>query len=489
MFKNIAQLSYTLQEQKDFEQTLKLASSINDKIALWKLQGIEFNSFLALQEIYKLNPKAEELNLFLGRVVNIIEEDLNYSLQKTDRLLDSGHTNFYLDRNHTLQEFNEIFTFIHEVANKNNTDKPYAWHAAAGYLASLQQQSQTADHHFKLSVQKAPKNSLVQDQLRVLQLVHFLEKIELIQTHHKKWIEPELQWLFNRDKHSSRLRTHAVRAYVLKKLSYLHHQNEEPYLAQFTSTYFDKAFYLSQQHLDGLINKMKQANSWERALLKHFPFTVNEVKKTKGILFFYQEKIDSAIIYLSQVDFEAYEKMNDFVFETNTQDCIHCYDYYKEGYHKLEFLRRVKLIKDNIAKKHNLSYNYYQLANAYYNTSYFGNHRGFGGEILLGTPNLSFYYPNTWMGQAEMYPILQNDIALKYYKLAAENSRDQEFKATCYFRAAKCEQNNWIRTHGDRAPNEGTTYYFDLLKEKYAKTQYYQEIIQECEYFRTYLKK
>jgi hypothetical protein len=59
------------------------------------------------------------------------------------------------------------------------------------------------------------------------------------------------------------------------------------------------------------------------------------------------------------------------------------------------------------------------------------------------------------------------------------------------FMLAKCEQNEWYLTKayknykGDFKAGSN----FVSLKANYAQTKYYQEIIKECGYFRTYLAK
>jgi hypothetical protein len=61
---------------------------------------------------------------------------------------------------------------------------------------------------------------------------------------------------------------------------------------------------------------------------------------------------------------------------------------------------------------------------------------------------------------------------------AATLSSNKELKAKAVFMAAKTEQNKGF------APPEK---YFDMLKDSYADTQYYQEIIRECARFKSYM--
>jgi hypothetical protein len=73
-----------------------------------------------------------------------------------------------------------------------------------------------------------------------------------------------------------------------------------------------------------------------------------------------------------------------------------------------------------------------------------------------------------------------------YYDKALTLSKDPEFSAKCCFMAAKCEQNRFFIS-SEYTGDFRAGLYFKVLRARYAKTKYYQEIIKECGYFRTYL--
>jgi hypothetical protein len=96
-----------------------------------------------------------------------------------------------------------------------------------------------------------------------------------------------------------------------------------------------------------------------------------------------------------------------------------------------------------------------------------------------------------WLGYyrpTRKSPFMYCDQGLEYYQKAMELSKDKEFRAKCCFMAAKAEQNAFFinkpaKYMGDfRAGN-----YFHLLKGSFHDTQYYQEVINECGYFNTFV--
>lgn len=115
--------------------------------------------------------------------------------------------------------------------------------------------------------------------------------------------------------------------------------------------------------------------------------------------------------------------------------------------------------------------------------SYYGNARDFYGTAHGNIPDSS--------------PIsLDMQLAEKYYKRAMELSADKELKAKACFMAAKTEQNRCFNAAAKNTNSSSeqpepvhSPVYFKLLKSSYANTCYYQEIIRECGYFRSYLKR
>jgi hypothetical protein len=121
----------------------------------------------------------------------------------------------------------------------------------------------------------------------------------------------------------------------------------------------------------------------------------------------------------------------------------------------------------------------FDLANGFYNMSYYGN-----GRDIYDTDhhNLGPRYDRE--RDAELS--LNMNLAEKYYVQALNLTSNPEFKARAAFMAAKTEQNRFYNTERDvKAPQPHT--YFKMLKDLLSNTKYYSEIISECGTFRKYL--
>jgi hypothetical protein len=89
--------------------------------------------------------------------------------------------------------------------------------------------------------------------------------------------------------------------------------------------------------------------------------------------------------------------------------------------------------------------------------------------------------------------------AIKYYTLALNAAQTDEQRAKAQYLLAKCQRNEWFnRTFyssetGRFSGNERKADFnawagFKALKQ-YSNTKYYGEVLKECGYFNTYIKK
>ena len=174
----------------------------------------------------------------------------------------------------------------------------------------------------------------------------------------------------------------------------------------------------------------------------------------------------------------------------NIKDCHDCdaKALISNPYTKHSFTKRMlELEKELKTNPKNRAENYYVLANAYYNMTYFGN------SWML----VDFYRSHISESYSPNY--IDCSKAEDYYLKAMTISSDKEFQARCLFMAAKCEQNRFYIDKGffqgtiyyypydcERNPHikkENYRMYFKNPNDKYSKTDFYKEALKECKYF------
>src|SRR5690606_11087906 len=106
-------------------------------------------------------------------------------------------------------------------------------------------------------------------------------------------------------------------------------------------------------------------------------------------------------------------------------------------YTSLSMLRKMKEMKTNIEVGNDVYNNALLLANAYYNTSYFGNARAFYYNSIFGEWGSNYISKEN---QSKLFDLSQ---AKKYYELAFKAASDNEQRAMISYMLAKVERNEF----------------------------------------------
>ena len=162
-----------------------------------------------------------------------------------------------------------------------------------------------------------------------------------------------------------------------------------------------------------------------------------------------------------------------------------------EAISKLDLAKELNTLYEK-AKSTNDALSYLKLGTAYYNLSYYGT----AWEL--------FSYYRDFVNVNGFY---DNSIALNFLKQAITiGLKNKELEAKAYFMAARCELNLFTQNYGTIPNNsfpdqkyfdefmvdikqQGFQNNFASLKNLYSATQFYKEIISECNYFSYYVKR
>ena len=141
---------------------------------------------------------------------------------------------------------------------------------------------------------------------------------------------------------------------------------------------------------------------------------------------------------------------------------------------------------------------FYQLGNAYYNMSYFGDSWNLMDSFRSGK---NWKYTNkenryiTAESELGNIELMNLDKARRYYNTTLELAKNPELAARACFMLAKCDLNDFYLdpeteyTHYNnevpRVPEEYFKHYAKLIDE-YSETEFYKMIIEECKFFEAY---
>lgn len=496
------------------KEVSKLAKTLptSQQAALWAMQGYYGNAMNAMKEIYAVQPSSKHIDFLLSRYVNILENEVNvYSNTWEPRAMKSVAE--YRKNIQKSIDKSDI-QWIQKVAKEGKVSNPFIWNTASGYLASMSADFSKASEFFNAS-KSLVKTTSQRDQLRLLNLMNEVAKTDKMDNSVENRLLADLKWLYyevDEISHADKedMRYYYATTWTKQYLSMLYKQQKENVLSELV--FSKKGFYKDQKQSEAMERFLLKTDktSWEKLWETNYEFNLADIYESRAIYLFYQNKIDQAI--------EVFEKIpvvqkRDYNWETNRyetnnvdykkillpgnpfngkiKDCNDCDHAAKQSvkYSQLEFLYKVKEMQDKIAAGEDVFNNALLVGNAFYNASYFGNARAFYYNAIVGEHGIS-------IGSEHQEMLLSMQWAKKYYELAKNVASTQEQKAKMAYMLAKVERNDFYTTNYFMRPNGYWGYGeimfkkwkgFEELKNQYADTQYYQEVIAECGYFRKYL--
>ena len=485
MFKSSAYLSFHPMEEADWKASLAMAKSTREKNVLWHLLGIYADPLRAMKEIYKTQPESDLLDLLLVRAVNIEEEKFVPRRFFKGGSMNDSAMNFNKD-----QIDIKLFNFIKSVAEKGNTHKPSVWNLAAGYFNIVFGEYQKADQYLNKVLKTAATDTLVLKQAKLLQITSHIERTAKPDAIFEENILAELIELKNEKEPG--LRNLNAYEWALKRLSEIYAQNNDVVRSECLNAMRNPHFYNDTTQAAMMMAFMDKPNKtkFEEFILSVHPYKKGDIIDYQAIQLAYHYRLEEALAKYKTNNITGGELPgNPFTIHINDcHDCDHA-NPNKTTYTKVSFLERmIKLQKDVNQNTAEAARSSFLLANGYYNMSYFGNARAMYQTNITGFVDMYPFYSYDDYTPLANLAIYDCSLAQKYYHRAMELSTDREFKAKCCFMAAKCEQNLFFMNKPKNyAGDFKAGSYYGMLKADYANTRYFNEIIKECGYFRTYM--
>ncbi|MBB5440684.1 hypothetical protein HDC92_004387 [Pedobacter sp. AK017] len=481
--------SFHPQEEADWQKTLQLAKTSSEKATLWQMLGINYDPQRAVTEIVRLDPKSEKLDLLLARIINITEyQDDNYYQTEPDTAAKST-----LKQNTTL---------VSSIALKNNTAKPYFWNLAAGYLNFIGGNYAASRTFYQAAKKQLPKgDKLVMAQYKILDWTLFVKELKKIDANAEiKMIEP-LNWfsdLYQGKDTIASLRFNKALRESISDIAELYKKQGDVVKANAFKSYHE--FYMNNQNIVQMIAFLQKPGktAFEQTMLRYYPFEQHDLYYHQSLVQVYQDKIDAAITLMNKSKSSGYlMPSNPFNMRINDcHDCDHALKQPKELY-ALDVLKAMQKMEAEIKTGKNVYNNAFLLANAFYNITFYGNARTFFQTRIMNADGATpFDIPEVFKPM-----LLSAKIAERYYLLAASAANSKEQKARCIFMASKCERNESYNKGYINPDKKDMNYWnsdiepvffgghFAALKNQYKDTRFYQEILKECGYFKSYNNK
>ena len=388
---------------------------------------------------------------------------------------------------------------VTKIAKSNKTNQPYLWNVAAGYLETLNGNFKQADKNFEEAENKMPKTPLAISQVRLLRFVNNLSKIDQLNPENEKTILADLSWLyFELPKNPiENFRYENAASWSKNYLATLYRTKKNTVMTEIFKP--ESNFYDKEEQLFAMKAFLSKENKTEIEKIGASIYAIKlaDINYFQGTKATFQNKISEAIAFLNQADGKEKNVFLGNPFLGTIKDCHDC-DHQakqKKKYTMLDFLTTIQKMQSNVDKKIDVYNNCLLLGNAFYNISHFGNGRIFHEGSIAGFGSTPDFFRDPIR---EM--ITDCSLAKAYYQKAFEAAKNDEQKAKTQYMIAKCERNDYynIKYYSPKVSswdiqddkiNFIAWQGFKNIKANYSKTKYYKEIIKECGYFKTYVRK
>jgi hypothetical protein len=459
--------SFHPQEESDWQESLRLAKSDREKAVLWQLLGIGADGLRAMREIYALDPHSDLLPLLLVREVTHAELAANLTGQAYAPEGGPG-------------ESKELLAFVAAVAEKGTVAKPWAWDLAAGHLHALAGELEAARRCLDRAEKRLPGNEAIQRQARLSRLFAELQAMKTADPAAEPMLAAELAWVKGETAGTwAPSRATAFFAWAKGRLSGLYREKDDLVTALCLQDATEEPLYADSTRVGRLMAFLEKSNksAFEAFAAGEYGYGRADLVEVQGLNALYAGDVGEAMRLLDQVGGDT---LPADPFEIHIRD-NHDADAERAGhtkYTKAEAVRRLAgLLADAKADPARAPQLYFEVANAFYNITYFGNSRAMyetAGDHFVSLPRIE-----------------DTSRAESFYRKAMELSTDREFRAKAAFMAAKCELGAF---YSSRKPAQaGTDFiagqWFKTLRDDFSDTQYYLEVIHECGYFKTYVEK
>lgn len=483
--------SFRIRTDAQWEDLLQRCTNDEERATLYAIRAGESNSKVLeeMREIFRLDRDNHHLEVLLVKAVtrmekNLLGEDFNRFRRENRRY-------------HNIpdpaagQDIISLQTFVRRVRQAEVQARPLLWQFAEGYLALLAGDLYTAQEVFA-DLKPRIKDPLLEEQLRAIQLVMEVLQIEQVTNRTENRLA-EIKY-----DNALYQRYDDFRDLIFDKITALYRaDNKVGKLYLHLYDLEDLIVHPEIPVIDSLLTWVNRSdlNRQERALLrKAESYSLrSDLIDLKGMLQLSQGNQIPAVETLKQLDNvvkDDYVRINPF--EERLIDCINCArrDSFRRYNREQIILRMQELQYKALADQNRGARNFYLIGLGLYNMTYFGYAWEGMDKFRSGSslkkrpqgndPNVR-PHPNYPNGNLEVFDC---SYALEYFERAIQLAKDPELAAKAAFMAAKCEQNQYFAYGGEQ-----TFAYFNLLRNEYSNTRFYQRAIAECKYFEAFTTK
>jgi hypothetical protein len=431
-------------QQADWQQTLAQATSVQEKVELWRLVGLKLDALPAMEQIVALDPRSPRLALLAVREINRAEAT-TADLAALERLCGT-------------------------LADNPVTDRRWLFDLVAGHAAALRGEALEARRRLDRARAARPRDPLVAKQAAASLALALARTCGRPEAKCEDELARDIGQL---DAGFSRWNT--VRTRVRATLSAGYHARGRCVEAELFGAGACANRWSEPRFVESMIARVSApSGAFDRFMIEGAQYKRDDLRTELALLQFQRGDFKTARRQFREKGVGALPLGTDpFVIHIlDCHDCDHT-AYAKATWTRASFaLRMIDLRARAERPGEEGAAAAFELGNGYYNITWFGNARSFLGDTHIKAD----------INEAE-----------KWYRRAFDAFPDREDKAQAAFMAAKSELARLIPPASltqydppDRVPVPST--WFPIIRE-FSDTKYYGEILRECGHYRRWAER
>ncbi len=452
-----AVFEFAPKDEADWKEALRLATSVKDKIALWRVVGIRKDGLVGTREILALDPKSSDAALLIVRELTKLEE------RRPDRSSD------WQPDPKDVAAMNRSLGVIEKLALdqiRKGGDRPWLMELIAGHIAAIRGDLATTRARIGRALAAQPNNK------RVISQVNASLALAISRNWKVGDVGIETELANSIAKISEFSRTRAVTDEVRDRLAALYLKAGKPAIAEM----------LKKE----TITRVEDGKPPPKPLWRDLTFIKDLMARETSPKTPFEQFVAAGTYTKDELQFEIAMRL---LFDGEFVGAQAAYD--KKRSQKMSqdpFVLKIKDSYDADRAKYRGNWTYASVLARLIELDArvkAGGEAGAEAAILIGNAiyNLTWYGISKWMIEGSHAGAAGDAaLAMRYFKKAHDLSSNRELKTRAAYFAAKSELlvrlDDAPDPDADMAPPLPKTWY-PILK-SYKGTRYYKDVIKEC---------
>ena len=493
--------SFMLRNDEEWEACLLLCQNDEERSMLYAIRAYEKDSraIEEMQAIYKMDPSSKFLEMLLVKEIRELEKDL-LGVEFNDNR--KGNKRYHRRPKSDAGEYViELQDLARQYWEEKEVKRPKLWQMAEGYLELIAGDYYAASQTLR-EVQKYTTNPHMEEQLEVLllaaQIGGFGEPTDSVETIAYN-IRKGNEWY---------LKYPSFPDYMRDKFTAMYEEMKRPGKA--FRCQHELADLRPNPQEDIILDLMKIFQESDPSPLERLfsenpdgSSIKNDLHDLRALIYMQDNNFEAAFEELREIPRTRWGDYGVFdPFRATLKDCISCphskdsIDLYTRG----AVVERILDLQYQIrARPDSNAVFYLEIGVALYNMTYFGHswnvmdyHRSGSSWRYLRSGRNVFKLYGSPFGNREHFNV---DLALYYFEKARLAAKSDELAAKATYMAAKCELVKFYQSEAYQEPpccnripyippEYGENY--QRLMDYYSETLFYESLIEECLYFRSY---